>query len=206
MFYYAQVDFDDVTYDVGAGPEWSRESWTSVKPSMPHAYPNLPYLIDGDFTLTETAAIMKYIARKWKPELLGTTPEEFATAEMMSYHVGTVKGLATMPCYQTKDGDRDAILTPIWPHLDKIVQFIGEHKWIAGDNLTWLDFAFWELIDYINFIAKGTLFDKYPTLAPYHQRFLELPGFSEAWKDDEKLMKYPYNNAMAAIGGRDSKY
>ena len=92
---------------------------------MPHAYPNLPYLIDGDFTLTETAAIMKYIARKWKPELLGTTPEEFATAEMMDFHVRTVKGLATGPSYSSKDGNREVILTPIWPHLDKIVNFIG---------------------------------------------------------------------------------
>ena len=55
---------------------------------MPHDYPNLPYLIDGDVNLTETAAIMKYIAHKWKPELLGSNSAEYANAEMISYHVG----------------------------------------------------------------------------------------------------------------------
>ncbi len=72
--------------------------------------------------------------------------------------------------------------------------------------MTWLDFYFWELIDFINFIAKGTLFEKYPTLAPYHKRFLELPGIASAWSDNEKLMKYPYNNGHAKIGGSDSKF
>ena len=99
MFYYAQVDFEDVMYEHGPAPEWSHDQWRSVKPNMPHAYPNLPYLIDGDFTLTETAAIMKYIARKWKPELLGTTPAEYATAEMMEFHVADLKKKATWPCY-----------------------------------------------------------------------------------------------------------
>ena len=41
-------------------------------------FPNLPYLIDGDFKLTETIAIQMYIAQKWKPELLGSTPQEHA--------------------------------------------------------------------------------------------------------------------------------
>jgi glutathione S-transferase len=37
-------------------------------------FPNLPYLIDEDYKLTESMAIMKYIAAKWKPELLGANP------------------------------------------------------------------------------------------------------------------------------------
>ena len=69
-----------------------------------------------------------------------------------------------------------------------------------------MDFYFWELVDYINFIAEGNLFDKYPTLAPYHKKFSELPGLSEAWKDDSKLMKYPFNNGHAKIGGMYSKF
>jgi glutathione S-transferase len=35
------------------------------------SYPNLPYLIDGDFKLTETSAIVRYICGKFMPELLG---------------------------------------------------------------------------------------------------------------------------------------
>ncbi len=73
---------------------------------MPHMYPNLPYLIDGDVYLTETTAIMKYIAHKWKPSLLGLTSVEFANAEMLSHYVAVLKSLATQPCYSTQDGNR----------------------------------------------------------------------------------------------------
>ena len=173
---------------------------------MPHSFPNLPYLIDGDFTLTETAAIMKYISHKWKPELLGATSAEFATAEMLQFHITVLKGLATAPCYSSPDGNREVILKNIWPVLNTIVKFMDEKEWLVGNKLTWIDFYFWELVDYINFIAQGKLFERYPTLGPYHKRFLELPGLADAWKDDEKLMKYPYNNGHAAIGGIYSKF
>jgi glutathione S-transferase len=30
-------------------------------------FPNLPYLIDGDVKVTESLAILKYIAKKYRP-------------------------------------------------------------------------------------------------------------------------------------------
>jgi glutathione S-transferase len=50
-------------------------------------YPNLPYLIDGDVKLTETLAIMKYVCKKWKPELLGRTAAEVGRVNMLEYYV-----------------------------------------------------------------------------------------------------------------------
>ena len=47
-------------------------------------FPNLPYLICGDFKLTESSAINNYIIRKsGKTELLGKNPEEQAKVEMV---------------------------------------------------------------------------------------------------------------------------
>ena len=206
MFYYCGVDFEDVTYDVGPAPEFDRSAWFSVKPSMPHDYPNLPYLIDGDVNLTETAAIMKYIAHKWKPELLGATSVEYANAEMIAYHLGVLKSKATGPSYSSPDGNREVILAQCWPVLDGLVKFRGNKTWLAGDNLTWLDFYFFEVVEQLHHLSNSTIFEKYPSLVAYHKAFLELPGIAEAWKDDKKLMKFPFNNANAAIGGRDSKW
>ena len=38
---------------------------------MGFEFPNLPYLIDGDTKITETIGIMQYIAKKYRPALLG---------------------------------------------------------------------------------------------------------------------------------------
>ena len=206
MFFYVGVDFEDVTYEIGEAPGFDKSCWFGVKPSMPHQYPNLPYLIDGDVNLTETAAIMKYIAHKWKPSLLGANSAEYAFAEMLSYHVGVLKSAVTGPSYSSPDGDREAILAKCYPLLEGILKFKGKNPWLVGESLTWLDFAFFELVEQLNHMASGKLLEKYPELAPYHQSFLELPGIAEAWKDDEKTMKYPFNNANASIGGRDSKW
>jgi len=46
-------------------------------------FPNLPYLIDEDYKITESMAIMKYICAKWKPELLGANPLQQGHTEML---------------------------------------------------------------------------------------------------------------------------
>lgn len=65
-------------------------------------YPNLPYLIDGETSLTETAAIMQYIAKKWRPELLGRNAAEVGRINMLWAHVLKLKNDTTIPCYQGK--------------------------------------------------------------------------------------------------------
>ena len=62
---YLNVDFDCDEYEQGDGPEFSKEPWFSVKPTLGFDFPNLPYLIDDDLKLTETFGIHRYIANKW---------------------------------------------------------------------------------------------------------------------------------------------
>ena len=117
-----------------------------------------------------------------------------------------LKSAVTGPSYSSPDGNREVILEKCYPLLEGLLKFKGDHTWLVGNTLTWLDFAFFELCEQLNHMASGKLFDKYPELGAYHHRFIELPGIAEAWKDDEKTMKYPFNNAFAGIGGRDSKW
>ena len=104
---YLGVEFEDEVYEQGDGPDFDRSAWMNVKDTLGLVFPNLPYIIDGNVKLSETYAIMKYIAAKFGPQLLGSDPENIAKVEMVASQVIELKGSVTMPCYTS--GNRDAI-------------------------------------------------------------------------------------------------
>jgi len=117
-----------------------------------------------------------------------------------------------MPSYTGGDHGKDITCEKLFAgaeeHLRKVVSYREKygHKWLAGESLMWIDFAFWEIVDYcVWLIGANALFEKFPSLRSYHSDFLAIPQIAEAWKDDKKTQKYPFNNAMALIGGRDSE-
>lgn len=91
MFYYLQVDFEDKLYHVGDAPDFDKSSWADVKFTLGHDYPNLPYLNDGETKITETIAIMQYIAKKYRPSLLGNNAAEVGRIMMLTDKVATLK-------------------------------------------------------------------------------------------------------------------
>ena len=59
---YLGVAYNSVDYEQGDGPEFSRDCWMDVKNTLGLDFPNLPYLFDGDVKITESSAMMRYIA------------------------------------------------------------------------------------------------------------------------------------------------
>ncbi len=49
---YLEVPYETKLYEQGEAPEYSIESWLSVKYELGLDFPNLPYMIDGDVKLT----------------------------------------------------------------------------------------------------------------------------------------------------------
>ena len=113
------------------GVQFNNDSWFDVKFTLGLDFPNLPYLIDGDFKLTESDAIMKYIASKWKPELLGSGTQQFATVQMLSgvfYDLSQKLGGAAYP-NPNKAEVAELGMTRIKP----IAEFLAEKKYLVGD-------------------------------------------------------------------------
>ena len=75
LLVYLEVDYENKFYETGDAPDYNTDSWFGIKYDLGFDFPNLPYFIDGDFKLSESDALMKYICAKWRPELLGTGPE-----------------------------------------------------------------------------------------------------------------------------------
>ena len=194
---YLGVDYEEAQYEQGDAPDFDRSCWFNVKETLGLTFPNLPYYIDGDLKLTETNAIMKYIASKYGPQLLGTTPIEIAQVEMISGVVGDLKGAVTMPCYTS--GDRAGITANLLMKVKPIVNFLAAKNFLIGENVCYVDFIFFELIELMEFISEGQLLEQNPSLRAYCDRVKGLPKLAEFYADDDKCMKRPFNNKVAKL-------
>ena len=70
-----------------------------------------------------------------------------------------------MPCYTS--GDRTAITANLLEKVKPLVRFLGSKKFLVGENVTYIDFIFFELCDFMNWISQGKLFEGYPVLLEY---------------------------------------
>ena len=147
-----------------SGAQWeeqsftfSSEDWPTFKSGGTVEFPNLPFIIDGDVNVTETFAVHRYIADKFKPELLGSTPAERAKV-MQLYSIVNDKFINALVKLVFAEGTTreqlnaaslGALETGVGPLLNDDRQFLN------GANVCLADFIFFETIEYANQIAKG---------------------------------------------------
>ena len=197
LFEYLGVEYNDVQYEQGDGPEFSRECWNSVKHTLGLDFPNNPYLIHGDLRITESHAIMRYIANKWgSAELSGKTPEDKARIDMLLSVVQEFRNSTTGHFYGS--GDRETIKKIAFEKFQDIAKFLGEKEFVAGNYVTFVDFFIWEQIELFTFVTEGEILARYPNLLTYHKRVGSLPKFAEYIASD-RFMVRPFNNKVAKI-------
>ena len=198
---YLGVDFEDVMYETGDAPDFSRQDWLDIKPTLGFDFPNLPYYIDGDFKITESAAIIRYVANKYDPKLLGRTNEEKAHVDMINGPISDLKSAVIGQCYST--GDKEAIRAKVNAVLPAIVKYLGHKDFLVGDQVTYVDFIFFELLNLIDFALDGSFVKAHETLVHYVARIKALNGI-QAYYDSPATQGLIFNNKMAKIGGAGS--
>ena len=199
---YCGVDYENVEYEQGDGPEFSREPWLQHKFNLGLDFPNLPYFKDGDFSMTETIPIHVYIAEKWKPELIAQTPQAKAEVNQLANVIQNFKMKITMPCYTT--GNADDCKQAIADLLPPILEFKLNKgaKFISGDQVSWLDFYFVEVINLAEFL-EPSLMTTHPKLAEYKTAVFELPGVKDYVSNPDCIeFKYTFNNKVAKINNQ----
>ena len=80
-----------------------------------------------------------------------------------------------------------------------LVNFMGEKKFLCGNNVTYIEFIFLELCDFMNWISAGVLHERYPALDAYFNRVKALPRLKDYYADDNRCIKRPYNNPVAKL-------
>ena len=119
----------------------------------------------------------------------------YARSEMLWGVVSDAKGFITMQCYRG-DGSKEVLALKATDRLELLAQTVNKNKYLAGDKLCCADFAFVELVEMVEFISDGKVFEKYPALKTYRDDIFELSGLKEYI---QKRARLPFNNKVAKI-------
>ena len=116
---------------------------------------------------------MKYIVNKYKPELKGKSPRDEAQGDMLGLLLGELKASITGPCY-SGDKSLDEIKQIGLDGVKRFEQHLGDKKYLVGDNLLWVDFFFFEVIEQLEWQSGGDVYKVYPRLHAFRNRIHSL--------------------------------
>ncbi|CAG2102924.1 unnamed protein product [Medioppia subpectinata] len=152
---YIGVDFEDRRYKF-----IDRDDYLADKFSLGLDFPNLPYYIDGDLKLTQSLAIIRYLAAKHGLMAGTDDPPRLAMQSMVEQYLDDIKQgfvpILLSDDYAAKRSEYSA--GPLTTQLDQLVKFMGDEPWLTGDQLSYVDFMGYELLDWIRLFTPETNF------------------------------------------------
>ncbi|KAI1305905.1 Glutathione S-transferase Mu 1 [Halotydeus destructor] len=191
------VEFEDKQYDLRLSKNCG---YYEEKETLGLDFPNLPYYIDGDVRLSQSVAILRYIGRQHG--LDGVTNEEKTRIDLVEHQLLDYRAAGTEVFYSANFDQLVGRYRQALPaKLKALSNFLGNRKWLSGENLSYIDFLAYEYLDVRSAFEPGCL-DAFPNLANYVTRFEALPNVEKYMKSD-KFMKYPINGDSAKWGGRN---
>ena len=201
MLEHAGQSYDQEKYLAGPAPTYDRSQWLDKKEKMGLDFPNLPYYMDGDIKITESWAIMKQVARK--NNLL---PDD-DSAHLCDQAQGVISDFRmsfVMMCYRDNFAENKKNFFAALPaKLTRFDNYLGNNKWMSGEKLTFVDFAFCEILDQLQLMEKD-VYDKYANVMEYLKNFMALPNIAK-YRSSDRFRKFPCNGAMAKWGGGQSE-
>ncbi|NWY03237.1 GSTM5 transferase, partial [Nothoprocta ornata] len=139
-------------------PDYDKSQWIKEKEKLGLDFPNLPYFIDGKTKLTQSNAILRYIARKHNmcecrgcraggtggpagrsrapPPAGGDTEEEKVRVDMLENQVMDFRMSLVMVCYNPEfEKLKPGYLEQLPGKLKLFSSFLGDRKWFVGDKV-----------------------------------------------------------------------
>ncbi|KAJ6220574.1 hypothetical protein RDWZM_006386 [Blomia tropicalis] len=167
---YIGIDFEDKRYSFDHKTRTS--AWFEEKSKLGLDFPKLPYYIDGEVKLTQSLAILRYLARKHK--LDGATEMEKNRIAMLEQQSTT---------YGRGEREFEKKLQTDLALLDK---FLGSNRYVAGENISYVDFWLYEYLHNIRsteWVNKSETLDKCSNLTKFEQSIQSLPQLSAYLKE-----------------------
>jgi len=160
-----------------------KDQWAAMKKDTP--FGQLPILEVDGVTLGQSHAIARYLARKFN--LAGKTELDQARADMLiDCFVDTVQPLMAVfhATDETKkaEGKKKYTEEQLPAYLTKLETLLaanhGGEKFFVGDELTWVDLGFINVMDWIRHVSENPLAN-YPKLAALQERVEKVPRIAE---------------------------
>uniref|UniRef100_G3U6M5 Glutathione S-transferase n=1 Tax=Loxodonta africana TaxID=9785 RepID=G3U6M5_LOXAF len=152
----------------------------------------LPYLIDGPHKLTQSNAILHYIARKHN--LCGETEEEEIRMDILENQVMDTRMNFVMLCYNPDfEKLKPQYLEELPDKMRLFSEFLGQRPWFAGDKITFVDFLAYDVLD-LNRIFDPKCLDAFPNLKDFMAHFEGLKRIAAYMKSSRFLPRPIYTN------------
>lgn len=173
LFSYAGVEFEDVRFN--------RDDWPKIKPTTP--FGQVPMLeIDGK-KINQSVAISRYLAKQYG--LAGKNDLEALEIDATVDTIHDVRAKLAAYHYEENADVKAAKLEVV----KQVVPFVLERLdnqvknnggYFVGGALSWADLSFVALLDYLNFMNKSDLIEKYDNLKALKQKVLDIPAI-KSW-------------------------
>ncbi len=185
---YTQTEFNETQYKLEDRAAWDVEK--TDKNTLGLEFPNLPYLIDGDFKLTESKAIERYIIKKsGRNELLGkTTLEQVQVEELLGVLLDALLMIFAEVGNKEFDKKKPEIWKKMTEKLARLQKFIGNREWALG-YLTLVDFYIGHQADLIISIFPADHV-QFPFLYRIRRSFHALPEIKAYYERKDAATKY----------------
>ncbi|KAK7079268.1 Glutathione S-transferase Mu 3 [Halocaridina rubra] len=193
---YTGTEFEDKYFECGPAPTYDKSCWFDIKFDLGLDFPNLPYYVDGDVKITQSNAIMRYIARKH--DLCGKTEEEKVLVDMLENQAMDFRNGFVRLCYGDFDNQKQKYLEALPDTIKLFSKFLGDKSWFAGDNITFVDFLMYELLDQ-HLLLDGAVLKDAKNLEEFQKRFEELENIKK-YMESPRFLKSPLNNKIAKFG------
>uniref|UniRef100_A0A2K5CCM2 Glutathione S-transferase n=1 Tax=Aotus nancymaae TaxID=37293 RepID=A0A2K5CCM2_AOTNA len=157
---FTDTSYEEKRYMCGEAPDCDRSQWLDVKFKLDLDFPNLSCLLDGKNKITQSNAILRYIAHKHN------TCVDIVENQVMDCCIQLIK-LCHSSDYEKL---KPQYLEQLPGQLKQFSMFSGKFSWFAGEKLTYVDFLTYDILDQ-NRIFEPKCLDKFPNLKAFMCRF-----------------------------------
>lgn len=196
---YTDTKYVEKLYTIGDAPDYDRSQWLNEKFKLGLDFPNLPYLIDGPHRITQSNAILRYLARKHN--MCGETEEEKIRVDMLENQTMDTRMQLALICYSPDfEKLKPGYLEGLPEKMKQYSQCLGKSPWFVGDKLTYVDFLAYDVLDF-NRQFEPTCLDAFPNLKDFMARFEGLKQISTYMKSS-RYLPWPICGKMALWGNK----